>query len=483
MPMLFTKLPIGILFHLIFSQIIFSQNGLGDLQDNINSLLEDPFFTSSNIAIDIYDLTAEESLFRHNEKLLLHPASTMKLLTSAAGLIFLDRNYNFKTELYHSGIIENNILYGDLFIVGGLDPLFTTEDLNIFVTAIKSLGLKKITGNILADISKKDSLYWGSGWNWDDDPDPDAPYLSALNIDNNVIEVFVQSGEIDSLAVISLKPETDFVKVINNAITVSADFENDFNVTRDWINRNNTIIIDGFINTNRIQDSVEHVEKVNLLEPEKYFLTLFEEKLRLEGILVENGIGEKKLTDNNVFLSSVSRPIDSVIVYSNKESDNLSAEMILYAIAFNDSGSPAQIKNGLEAINKLARLIGFDNENYSFADGSGVSRYNLISAELLTELLKYIYFERSDLFPLFYYSLPVGGIDGTLEKRMKEIPLLGNVHAKTGTLKGVSTIAGYLRAKNSHLISFSILIQNYTGKNSVPRNLQDTICEFLAEYE
>jgi D-alanyl-D-alanine carboxypeptidase/D-alanyl-D-alanine-endopeptidase (penicillin-binding protein 4) len=157
--------------------------------------------------------------------------------------------------------------------------------------------------------------------------------------------------------------------------------------------------------------------------------------------------------------------------------------MILYAIAFNDSGSPAQIKNGLEAINKLARLIGFDNENYSFADGSGVSRYNLISAELLTELLKYIYFERSDLFPLFYYSLPVGGIDGTLEKRMKEIPLLGNVHAKTGTLKGVSTIAGYLRAKNSHLISFSILIQNYTGKNSVPRNLQDTICEFLAEYE
>ena len=175
--------------------------------------------------------------YKENEKLLLHPASNMKLLTSAAGLIFLGGDYTFKTSLYHSGVISGDTLYGSIFVEGGLDPDFTTTDLDSMIRSISLLGIKHITENLYADISIKDSLYWGRGWMWDDDPDPSAPYLSALNINDNSIEIFVEGSKIDSPAAVSLTPQTNYVNVINKSITVPQYEENNFEITRDWINR------------------------------------------------------------------------------------------------------------------------------------------------------------------------------------------------------------------------------------------------------
>ena len=94
-----------------------------------------------------------------------------------------------------------------------------------------------------------------------------------------------------------------------------------------------------------------------------------------------------------------------------------------------------------------------------------------------------MYYDQKDLFELFYNSLPVAGIDGTLKNRMKNTYAQNNVHAKTGTLNGVSNLSGYVTAKNSHLLAFSILIQNYVDQSSEARSFQDKICILLAEYE
>ena len=94
-----------------------------------------------------------------------------------------------------------------------------------------------------------------------------------------------------------------------------------------------------------------------------------------------------------------------------------------------------------------------------------------------------MYYERKDLFDLFYVSLPVAGVDGTLKNRMKNTSAENNVHAKTGTLNGVSNLSGYVTAENGHLISFSILMQNFVKEYSVARNFQNKICELLAEYK
>ena len=464
-------------------QVRISKSAIEELQSDINKLIDDPFFVHSTISIDIYDLTNGESLYHHNNKLLLHPASNMKILTSIAGLINLGEYYTFRTDLFHTGVIENDTLYGNIFVVGGFDPGFTTEDLDSLVSVVKSLGIKYITGGIYGDVSKKDSLYWGEGWMWDDDPAPSAPYLSALNINDNSIEVFVEGTEVDSAAKVSLIPETDFISVENNSKTVSAIHTNKFSINRDWVGRKNKIIIEGEVRNASVIDTADHKEKINILFPEKYFITLLDEHLVKEGIYIQKQSEVKKLPYNAVYLNSIYRSIDTVLSDLNKESDNLNAEMIIYAIAYKDSGAPAYATDGLAAIYRLIDSLGLNSKDYHIADGSGVSHYNLISAELTVEALKYIYYKRKDLFGSFFNSLSVAGVDGTLEKRMWNTSAEGNVHAKTGTIRGVSTLSGYVTAKNGNLITFSILIQNFVDSYSVARRFQDRICVLLSELE
>ena len=470
----------SILIIIFFSFNLLAQTGLTKLKNELDKIVNDNFFERSQIAIEIFDLTEGKSLYSHNNKLLLHPASNMKLLTSAAGLVFLGPEYEFTTTLYYKGVAEGATLYGDLYIVGGLDPDLTLIDLDSLVQALKSLEIRFITENIYADISIKDSLYWGSGWMWDDNPDPGAPLLSALNINDNAIEVFVTGNKVGLPGIVSLKPETQYVKIENNSVTVPSTVPGNLNITRDWLNGNNTIFIEGQVRLGEVIDTSVHRKELNLLKPEKYFLTLFKEHLEKEKIFSYGELDINTLPGGSIYLAEINRSLVNVLINLNKESDNLSAEMLLYALALKDSAAPAVAKNGIEIINSLIDSVGLDPNDYSLADGSGVSRYNLVSAELLIELLKYMY-KHSEFYP-YYNSLSVAGVDGTLENRMKNRVAEGNVHAKTGTLAGVSSLSGYVSAKNGNLITFAIMMQNFVEKNSVARRFQDKICELLANY-
>jgi serine-type D-Ala-D-Ala carboxypeptidase/endopeptidase (penicillin-binding protein 4) len=467
----------------LFNILIFPQENELNLKSRIDSLLSQPFFQSTLAAVDIFDLTTHEPLYAKNEKMLLNPASNMKILTTTSALLFLGPDYRFNTNIYYTGNILNNTLYGDLYIIGGGDPLFRTSDLDSLIRTIKGTGLKEISGNIYADVSWKDSLYWGNGWMWNDNPSTDAPYLTALNINENSIEVFVSPTSFGKKANVYLKPETGYVSIVNNTITTYNDGLNNYEVTRDWIDRNNTIIIDGAVRNEPIIDSAKVWQGVNIFNPAMYFATLFYEHLIKEGVKV-GGIEEIKTAPENALqLTNYYHSIDSVIVNTNKPSYNLGAEMILYALAEQDSGKPATAKNGISMIDSLISLVGLNPENYSLADGSGVSRYDLVSAELLTSVLKYLYENKPALYKKLYYSLPIAGRDGTLKRRMLDTPAQNNVHAKTGTLSGVSALSGYVTSKNNHEIVFSILIQNYVEKSSVAKGYENKICEILAEYE
>ena len=118
---------------------------------------------------------------------------------------------------------------------------------------------------------------------------------------------------------------------------------------------------------------------------------------------------------------------------------------------------------------------------YRLADGSGVSHYNLVSAELLLGVLKYFYYEEPDLYETLYESFPIAGIDGSLKNRMEKTKAENNVHAKTGTLSGVSSLSGYVKNKRGNMIAFSILVQNYNDSSKQAREFIDAVCEILAE--
>lgn len=450
---------------LIISIILIISSFPQSLKTKIDKILKDEFFETCLVAIQVEDLTANKLVYNKNEKYLLRPASNMKILTSAAGLLYLGKDYEFKTDLYYDGEISSDTLYGNLYVVGGCDPDFTTVDLYTFVDVLKSNNVSVINGNVYGDVSFKDSLYWGKGWMWDDDPSSDAPYLSALTINDNCVEVSYDSRE----KLISLNPKTNYVDVKR----IESDEE--LFIDRNWIERKNEIVIKGK------DDKKKYLVKINVLNPEMYFLKVFTEVLDSNQIKVLGNNEIKKLNDNFNYLASVLRKYSDVIVNLNKESDNLSAEMTLFALAEKFYGKPANAKNGINVLEKMIDEIGLEPDNYRFADGSGVSHYNVLSAELLMKILKYFYEKKPELFSILYNSFPIGGIDGTLEYRMENKLVKENVHAKTGTLTGVSSLSGYLTNKKEHLIAFSIIMQNYIGSSSKAKEVQDEICKILSE--
>lgn len=465
-----------ILLTFIFQSCASFQPAVSSSQNKIDSLFSTDFFKTTQAGISFYDLTTNKTLFKHNEKLLFRPASNEKILTTAAGYLFLGEDYKFKTSVYHTGEVNDSICNGDIYIVGGFDPDFSSNDLDSIVSEIKHSGIKKINGNIYGDVSAMDSLFWGEGWMWNDDPEPYAAYLTPLTINKNSIQIAYGPGEIGKEAIIELIPKTNFFQIKNSSSTIDTG-KTTIRITRDWINRNNTILVSGNITEKSKCDTTS----VNVFNPAFYFLNLMKESIEQNGISFKGKVDTLTLLQQAKKIFSFERNIEPVITNTNKISDNLSAEMILRALALNSFNKPATAEKGIRFVDSLITLTGLNPKSYRIVDGSGLSNYNLISAELLSEILKYYYFKKPDLFPKLLSSFPVSGVDGTLKNRMKESKVFKRVHAKTGTISGVSSLSGYLESKSGHMIAFSILIQNFVGPSADARSIQDKLCEIIFE--
>ncbi len=447
-----------LLFYLLLlSSLTFPQS----LSKELNNYLKKELFDTTVIAIQVDNLSKRKTLFKKNEKLLLHPASNMKLITSAAGLIFLSGDYEFKTSLFYDGEIKNDTLFGNLIFVGGCDPDFTTSDFYPFLSELKNKGIRFIEGNIIGDISFKDRLFWGKGWMWDDDPSSDAARLSALNLNDNCVMIKVTNDKY------VIEPKTNFVTVFH--LTDSDEFILD----RKWIENKNEIIIQG-------RSQFSYSQQINILDPEIYFLTVFSEILDTNGIHIS---GKILITDSSTTNSKIiyeqKRKFREIITNLNKNSDNLSAEMTLFALGEKYFGKPATTEKGLKIIKMLIDSLNLSFSNYKIVDGSGLSHYNLLSVELIIKLLKFMQSQPEHIFKEFIHSLPLSGVDGTLKNRMKNEVTYSKVFAKTGTLSGVSCLSGYMKNKKDEMIAFSIFIQNFVGSSKQARDIQDDICRII----
>ncbi len=459
---------------LISFQVIIAQTQ-SSLKSQIEYLILEELPISSQVAIDVYDLTEKETLYRINHKLLFRPASNMKLFTTAAALVFLGKDYQVKTNVYLSGSQQDSVWNGNIVIKGACDPLFTDDHLDTLISQIKYRGIKKIDGNLIGDVSYLDSLYWGSGWMWDDNPYPFQPYLMPLILNESIIGIEYKPGIVGEPIEVKLIPELNsYFSIKNNSSTVSED-SSTIKITRDWINNSNDIFISGKLNINSKIDTV----KRNIIKPADFFLNLFLQKLEKARIEITGDIKIGKLGKENIPIATVETNLTDIVQKANKESDNLSAEMLLRLLGGEHYGIPSSASKGIKLIDSLIVSLPMDPKTYRFADGSGLSFYNLVSAELITELLKYLYLEKQDIFEVYFDSLPVAGIDGTLEKRMTNSKAEKNVSAKTGTLSGVSCLSGFVRTEENKLLAFSIMNQNYVGSSKVMRDFQDKLCEIL----
>lgn len=378
----------------VYVDTVISEDDLpwpANVKARINSLLGDDMFETSTVGMMVYDLTADSVIFRHNERQLMRPASTLKMIVAVTALDKLGYDYKYKTMLAYTGRIDSCVLNGDLYCKGGFDPAFSSSDLNDFVDSLESRGISTIDGDIYADLSMKDDDRLGEGWCWDDD----NPVLSPLLV-------------------------------------------------------------------SRKDDFVES----------------FKSKLDRAGIKVEGKIRTGRTPGSAKEICTVERAIGDVMKRMMKKSDNLYSESVFYQLAASaGSYSPATAKQGRQVINKMIQQLGFKPSKYYIADGCGLSLYNYVSPELEVAFLKYAY-KHSKIYEPLREVMPVAGVDGTLDDRMGRGYARGNVHAKTGTVTGVSSLAGYCTASNGHVLCFSIINMGIRHASS-GRRFQDRVCEAL----
>ncbi len=402
----------------------------------------------------------------------------MKLLTSSAALHVLGKDYRFRTSVYADTTVIDGVLDGNLYMKGFGNPNLATPDLDTLVAQVRSLRVKRITGGVIADASFFDDLYWGYGWNWDDEPALYAAFITPLSINENCVAVTVYPGHArgDSVQV-RVEPPTSYVSLVNSGKTVTDTVLHRLTITRPIRERSNTILIEGEL----LRDAAPVEQQLSVWKPELYAVTLFTEALQRNGISVAKGPAVGQASPHGREIAVHFQRIDSTIVNMNKVSDNLTAEMLLKTLDAVSNNVPGTAEGGIFVVNKFLSTMGIDTMKYRVTDGSGLSYHNLITAEMIVQLLEGMQ-HQADIFPLFYQSLPIAGVDGTIRNRMKKTLAERNLRAKTGTISGVSSLSGYVQTLDGERLIFSMLMQNYIYPARYYQRAQDKIGAILAGF-
>jgi serine-type D-Ala-D-Ala carboxypeptidase/endopeptidase (penicillin-binding protein 4) len=438
----------------------------------ISSILDDSIYRPAFIGLKVVSIDDGTILYERNSNKLFHPASNLKLLTTATAIHLLPSGFLFSTSLSTDGKISDNVLHGNLYVHGHGDPLLNTADLDTLAQRLLQKGIKSITGRLIGNINYFDTLAWGRGWMWDDEPQADEPFLTPLSVNGNAVLLHITAGskEHDSLS-FSLEPQTSIVSVKNNGITTE-----DTSIEKVHANRphqTNTITIEGGIPPGETYDL-----GVSVPNPAHSFLRLFKERLEFAGIQIKGSPTIGYSGGKNI-ITSFSHPLDSVIFRANRMSDNLAAELLLKTLAAENNTVPGTASDGIKLVMRYLHSVGIDTSMIMIADGSGVSWYNAATPNAMVRLLRYEAL-RQKTFSRFYSSLAIAGKEGTLRNRMTGARATDNVHAKTGTLTGVSCISGYVTSADNKLCAFSIFCNHFPGELRYIREMQDSILEFIA---
>jgi serine-type D-Ala-D-Ala carboxypeptidase/endopeptidase (penicillin-binding protein 4) len=451
---------------------------VSQLRRDIISVLSDSIFRHTLPSIKIVSLNSGEVLYRKNDTLLMHPASNLKLLTSATALQVLGEDFRFKTSVLADSLQPGGVVHGNLYLKGYGNPDLKTSDLDSLAATLRSMGIRRIDGDIVADNSYFDDLYWGNGWMWDDEPDPDEMFISALSVNKNCVAVTIVPTTAPSDSVIvTVEPQTPFVNVLCDAKTVNDSADYSLKVSRLFKERLNTITVSGDIP----KDSSPQRSRISVWQPALYAAELFKESLQRDSVAVLGQIRLGMSPPNAGELASHLWPIDSVLIAMNKNSDNLSAENLLKTVGARQRGIPGTAQNGIYVENEFLSSFGIDTSASSIVDGSGVSHYNLLTVDDVIRLLSGIA-RRPNPFHVIYESLPIAGVDGTLESRMLGTSAQGDVRGKTGTISGVSSMSGYVTTRDGELLAFSMMMENFVIPTRYYQRAQDRICQLLARF-
>ncbi len=449
-----------------------------------DQLGKEPKLQGALAGVSIRSRETGDLLYDHMGDIRLHPASNMKIFSCAAGLAILGESYTFSTELWIDGETENQKLIGNLYLKGKGDPTLLQSDFDNLATVLKEKGIREVHGNVIADDTWYDNVRLSQDLNWNDEHYYYGAQVSALSAspnedyDSGTVMLTISPGKsVGEKPIISLKPNTKYINLINNAVTVEMqheDDEADITVIRE--HGNNNVVIEG--NIPFYSASIQ--EYVAVWEPTEYALELFARSLKQVGITYTGELHTGTTPEHaTLVFSRKSMPLKDLSIPFMKLSNNGHGEIIVKEIGKVMKGEGSW-EAGLVVLNNVLEKLGVDTSNIVLRDGSGISHVTLIPPNVISKFLFRI--QDEPWFNSFYRSLPVAGnenrmVGGTLNDRMFGL----NVHAKTGTIMGVSTLSGYLTTNEGEELIFSIMLNNLLDEEDGPAIIDRLVDYIITE--
>lgn len=414
------------------------------IDSQIMDILKSSDISADDIGIYVKSLTSGEVIYNKNGDKLFIPASNQKIITTASALLTLGPDFKFETKFLTDGVINNGVLKGNLYILGGYNPELNEDYYREFVKFLKNKGISKIEGNVIV-VSNVN--YQPQGW-----PENDLNYCftvspSDIPISENCLRVKVV---VDRGVKVFLSPD-GYIEIVNQLRISKGKNHIDAKL------EGQKLYISGNVR-NRMSEEFS----IPIKNPTLYNLLVFTKILHQNGITFNKVYISNSLPSNLTLIYSIkSSPLRDIIKKANKDSNNFIAEQLFLYLGKS---------NIIKTMEKMKVSVSY----VDVFDGSGLSKYNKVSPKILGEILDFMY--KTPYFEDFFQSLAVGGKDGTLKHRFSE--LTGKVYAKTGYIKGVKNLSGYAISVDGQVYIFSILVNNL--KSTKPANeIQERVCKVL----
>jgi serine-type D-Ala-D-Ala carboxypeptidase/endopeptidase (penicillin-binding protein 4) len=440
--------------------------------------------------VDVRSLDTGERLYSLNAGKLMMPASNMKILTVAASAEVLGWDYRFTTTLETGATVANGVLRGDLFVRSNGDPSINARDvradavLSEWARGLQAAGISSIEGRIIGDDQAFDDEGIGAGWAWDYLQYGYAAPVGALEFNENVATLAIAPGTAAGDPVIlRLTPGSGFM-LLNRAVTAATGSEG----TLDYRRHMDRAMLE--VTGSMPAGSTETTRNVAVVNPTVFFAQAVKDGLTARGIAVSGEAADlddvaaslqaQGPPDRRVLLSTASPPLRDIATVLMKVSQNLYAETLLKALGA-ARGGLGTAEGGRSVVRTALDAWSVPRDAYVIFDGSGLSRYNYVTPETLTNVLAHMYRDPRHR-EAFISTLPVAGKDGSLASRLKRTRAEGNAVAKTGSISNVRTLSGFVRSRDGEMLVFSILANDFVISAATVNWIADLGVEVLSNF-
>ncbi len=437
------------------------------LRAQLDNVLDDHSTSRrTTVTLKVVDIESGEVLFDRGGDRLLTPASNLKIYTSACAIDLFGPEHQFETTIKAQGELKDGVLHGDLVIIGGGDAMLSSKDLGKLADrVVKEWGLKAIHGKVVVDNSRYSQPVKGPGWMWDDDPDYYNMSVTPLMVDFNVLDLRVAPGKDGTikanLVLPSSYPQLEIVPANSLAKGVLA-------TRRPFTHP--IVVAD--------RGRLEKAEKVRItmLDPGAWVAGVFGEMLSKRGVEFSDEIAVTSPSSNEAHtIVHKGQSLAKTLKHFNEVSENAVGEVLLHEIAIANGVKKPNWPDGAKLITDwLIEKAGLEKDSFRLVDGSGLSRYNLISADSSVKLLRFMHSHPHG--KVFFAALPTYEVEINGKKK----PV---VSAKSGGMGSVSTISGYVKTTKGQLLAFSLLANGYIGSAEPVFGLRQDVWEVLAHYD